>query len=176
MALQSDRIHIETFSMASSSWQAPPTDANLNSIALEYSYSEIVNATHGFDPKSLLGKGAYGSVYKGQLKDGTEVAIKVLHSPREGGFKEEVQVLSKFRHPNLVILMGFARNAGQRFLVYELLHGGDVCHLINKNQDFGYKKRVSVALDAALGLSHLHNANPKVFHRDVKTQVSCNIY
>lgn len=43
------------------------------------------------------------------MKDGTEVAIKVLRIPNEGGFEEEVKVLSRFRHPNLVILMGFAR-------------------------------------------------------------------
>jgi serine/threonine protein kinase len=156
--------------VSQSSWQPPPTDANLNSICLEYSYKEILAATNGFHEKHLLGKGAYGSVFKGELKDGTEVAIKVLHAPREGGFKEEVQVLSKFRHPNLVILMGFARNGHQRFLVYELLQGGDICSRVQKDPSFDYKQRISVALDAALGLSHLHNASPKVFHRDVKSQ------
>jgi serine/threonine protein kinase len=156
--------------VSQSSWQQPPTDANLNSICLEYAYKDILAATDGFNEKNILGKGAYGAVYKGELKDGTEVAVKVLHAPREGGFKEEVQVLSKFRHPNLVILMGFARNGHQRFLVYELLQGGDISSRINKDPQFDYKQRISVALDAALGLSHLHNASPKVFHRDVKSQ------
>ena len=104
-----------------------PTDANLNSISLEYSYDDIARATRNFNDAHLLGKGAYGSVYKGILKDGTEVAIKVLSNPKESGFKEEVLVLSKFRHPNLVILMGFSRKAKERFLVYELLPGGDLC-------------------------------------------------
>ena len=153
-----------------SSWQPPPTDANLNSICLEYAYKDILAATEGFAESHLVGKGAYGSVYKGELKDGTEVAIKVLHAPREGGFKEEVQVLSKFRHPNLVILMGFARNGHQRFLVYELLEGGDLSSRMQKDSAFDYKQRISVALDASLGLSHLHNASPKVFHRDIKSQ------
>jgi serine/threonine protein kinase len=66
--------------------------------------------------------------------------------------------------------MGFARNGHQRFLVYELLQGGDICSRIQKDQSFDYKQRISVALDASLGLSHLHNASPKVFHRDVKSQ------
>ena len=50
------------------------------------------------------------------LKDGSDVAIKVLNSPRESGFEEEVNVLSRFRHPELVILMGFARYQTQRIL------------------------------------------------------------
>lgn len=153
-----------------SSWQPPPTDANLNSICLEYAYKDVLAATDGFAQSRLLGKGAYGSVYNGELKDGTEVAIKVLHAPREGGFKEEVQVLSKFRHPNLVILMGFARNGHQRFLVYELLEGGDLSTRTHNDAGFDYKQRISAALDASLGLSHLHNASPKVFHRDIKSQ------
>jgi len=82
-------------------------------------------------------------------------------------------VLSKFRHPNLVILMGFAVNGTQRLLVYEYLSGGDVSRRLQKcardNIPFTFAQRLSVALDAACGLSHLHNANPKVFHRDIKT-------
>lgn len=149
---------------------APPTDANLNSISLEYSYEDITRATRNLSETSLLGKGAYGSVYKGILKDGTEVAIKVLSNPKESGFKEEVLVLSKFRHPNLVILMGFSRKIKERFLVYELLPGGDLCSRLQKDPSFNWHKRLVAVLDAALGLSHLHNASPKVFHRDIKTQ------
>ena len=82
-------------------------------------------------------------------------------------------MLSKFRHPNLVILMGFAVNGSQRLLVYEYLSGGDVSRRLQKcareNLPFTAIQRLSVALDAACGLSHLHNANPKVFHRDIKT-------
>ena len=82
-------------------------------------------------------------------------------------------MLSKFRHPNLVILMGFAVNGTQRLLVYEYLSGGDVSRRLQKcardNLPFTFSQRLSVALDAACGLSHLHNASPKVFHRDIKT-------
>ncbi|CAE8634927.1 unnamed protein product [Polarella glacialis] len=103
-------------------------------------------------------------------RDGTEVAIKVLACPKEGGFREEVEVLSRFRHPNLVILMGFARNGKERYLVYELLPGGDLNGRLNKDASFTWKQRLSVVLDSALGLSHLHGSRPQVFHRDVKTQ------
>ena len=148
----------------------PPTDANLNSISLEYSYDDIARASRNFAQSNLLGKGSYGSVYRGILKDGTEVAIKVLNNPKDSGFKEEVLVLSKFRHPNLVILMGFSRHGKDRYLIYELLPGGDLCSRLQTDPAFDWRKRMACCLDAALGLSHLHNASPKVFHRDIKTQ------
>ncbi|EER05959.1 serine-threonine protein kinase, plant-type, putative [Perkinsus marinus ATCC 50983] len=151
---------------------AAPTDANLSFISLEYPYEELRRATNNFSQDNVLGTGTYGCVYRGQLKDGTEVAVKVLQAPKESGFKEEVKVLSKFRHANLVILMGFARNGHERCLVYELLSGGDVSSRLQPSghPSFNWYQRLNVALDAALGLSHLHNATPRVFHRDIKTQ------
>eukprot|EP00931_Biecheleriopsis_adriatica_P100936 TRINITY_DN7616_c0_g1_i1.p1 TRINITY_DN7616_c0_g1~~TRINITY_DN7616_c0_g1_i1.p1 ORF type:complete len:1152 (+),score=149.59 TRINITY_DN7616_c0_g1_i1:139-3594(+) len=158
---------------------APPlaqayADRNLNDICLEYTYEELKQATRNFDDNSMkLGCGSYGGVYKGVLRDGTEVAIKVLDVPNESGFEEEVKVLSKFRHPHLVILMGFARHGAQRLLVYEMLSGGDVHRRLQKSchEDvaFPWQERASIALDAACGLSHLHHASPKVFHRDIKS-------
>ncbi|KAF4658840.1 hypothetical protein FOL47_007806 [Perkinsus chesapeaki] len=149
------------------------SDSNLNQISLEYAYTELAEATDNFDESAKLGSGSYGSVYKGTLQDGTEVAIKVVDLPNEAGFEDEVRVLSKFRHPNLVILMGFARNGSQRLLVYECLSGGDVSVRLQKcareGVPFPWQLRLSIALDAACGLSHLHNAKPKVFHRDIKS-------
>jgi len=140
---------------------------------LEYTYGELKQATSNFDNAVKLGSGSYGGVFKGVLKEGTEVAIKVLEVPNEAGFEEEVKVLSKFRHPNLVILMGFARNGPQRLLVYEMLAGGDVHRRLQRssheNIPFSWQERVGVALDAACGLSHLHHSSPKVFHRDIKS-------
>lgn len=148
----------------------PPTDAVLNGISQEFSYGELAEATGNFSSSRRLGEGTYGTVFRGCLRDGTEVAIKFLASPKEGGFREEVEVLSRFRHPNLVILMGFARQGRQRYLVYELLPGGDLHSRLNKDAGFHWRQRLSVVLDASLGLSHLHGWRPQVFHRDVKTQ------
>jgi len=148
-------------------------DFALNQISLEYSFAELQHATRHFDPNSTLGHGSFGGVFKGVQRDGTEVAIKVLDIPEEAGFEEEVKVLSKFRHPNLVILMGFARHDSKRYLVYELLSGGDVYKRLQRscveNHPFTWRQRVSAAFDAACGLSHLHHASPKVFHRDIKS-------
>jgi len=67
----------------------------LNEISLEYTYADLRESTNNFDEKCKLGHGAYGCLFKGVLKDGTEVAIKVQQIPKEAGF-EEVKVLSKF--------------------------------------------------------------------------------
>lgn len=149
------------------------SDSSLNQISLEYTYAELQEATRNFDASMKLGSGSYGGVYKGVLADSTEVATKVLDVPDEAGFEEEVKVLSKFRHPHLVILMGFARHGSQRLLVYEILSGGDVHKRLQRScvegVPFSWRERVSIALDAACGLSHLHHSSPKVFHRDIKT-------
>ncbi|CAK0906334.1 unnamed protein product [Prorocentrum cordatum] len=100
--------------MEGGKWTVPPTDANLNCISQEYLYEDILEATENLSPSSRLGEGTYGSVFRGMLRDGTEVAVKHLGRPHEAGFREEVEVLSRFRHPNLVILMGFARHARER--------------------------------------------------------------
>ncbi|EER12570.1 B-Raf proto-oncogene serine/threonine-protein kinase, putative, partial [Perkinsus marinus ATCC 50983] len=85
-----------------------------------------------------------------------------------------IQVLSRFRHPNLVMLMGFARLDRKGFLVYELLEGGDVFNLLHnrgnhRKEPISRLRRLSIALDASRGLSHLHSSSPRVFHRDIKT-------
>eukprot|EP00434_Breviolum_minutum_P001801 symbB.v1.2.001594.t1/scaffold88.1/size340390/29 len=144
----------------------------LKDLSLEYSLIELQQATNHFHEQNRLGVGSFGGVFRGIQRDGTEIAIKVLNEPEEAGFEEEVRVLSKFRHPNLVILMGFAKNGPGRLLVYEHLGGGDVFNRLQKctcdNVPFTWKQRISVAYDASCGLSHLHNSTPKVFHRDIK--------
>ena len=144
---------------------------DLSQLCLEYPVNDLLVATNNLSETCKLGCGSFGSVYKGTMKDGTEVAIKVIDLLSESGFDEEVRVLSKFRHPNLVILMGFARCGTRRFLIYELLAGGDVFRRLQNcdSLPFLWQHRLSIALDAACGLSHLHNSSPKVFHRDIKS-------
>mmetsp|Transcript_126069 Transcript_126069/g.364791 ORF Transcript_126069/g.364791 Transcript_126069/m.364791 type:complete len:216 (-) Transcript_126069:8-655(-) len=150
-----------------------PADISLNKYSLEFQYEDIRRATRCFDPQLRLGKGAFGAVFRGLRADGTEVAVKAIDVPAEGGFEEEVRVLSKFRHPNLVILMGFARYGSKRFLIYELLEGGDVYKRLQRSsiegKPFPWRCRVGAAYDAACGLSHLHNSEPEAFHRDIKS-------
>ncbi|CAK0879678.1 unnamed protein product, partial [Prorocentrum cordatum] len=80
-----------------------------------------------------------------------------------------------FRHPNLVTLLGWGSHQAQRYLVYELLSGGDAFQRLQKSiapgstHFFMWHERLSVYLDSALGLSHMHNHKPKAFHRDIKS-------
>mmetsp|Transcript_102603 Transcript_102603/g.296660 ORF Transcript_102603/g.296660 Transcript_102603/m.296660 type:complete len:725 (+) Transcript_102603:71-2245(+) len=155
----------------------------LRGISLQYSCDELDRATHGWNASRKLGSGSYGSVYKGELEDGSEVAVKVIdlkavgaqgQDPEMAGFEDEVKTLSKFRHPNLVTLLGWGKQAHYRYLIYELLSGGDAFQRVHLSKTskgakpFQWYERVSVLLDAATGLSHMHNSRPKAFHRDIK--------
>jgi serine/threonine protein kinase len=147
--------------------------SSLGGLSLEYSYDDLFMATGGF--KSKLGAGGAGAVYRGSLRGGTEVAVKVLPggSDNSTGFDEELTVLSRFRHPNLVTLLGWAQRGDDRYLVYELLPGGDVAKKLwnckNRKVSFGWRQRLRAARDAACGLSYMLNSKPKAFHRDIKT-------
>jgi len=161
----------------------PRMSAHLRSISLEYTYEELTASTLNWHSSKTLGSGSYGAVLKGELEDGSEVAIKVLDLKALGasgqgaemaGFEEEVTMLSKFRHPNLVTLLGWGKHDSFRYLVYELLAGGDVFQRLQKSKrsggaPFHWFERLSVLLDSAIGLSHMHNSKPKAFHRDIKS-------
>lgn len=166
----------------------PRTSMQLRAISLEYPYQELAAATQNFSKSARLGSGNYGAVYKGEMPDGSEVAIKAIdlialrnagQSGEAAGFEDEVQTLSKFRHPNLVTLIGWGKQRMHNgeitccYLVYELLGGGDAFQRLSKSkngqQPFPWCDRLSVLLDAAQGLSHMHNSKPKGFHRDIKS-------
>lgn len=161
----------------------PRVSAQLRAISIEYSFAELAASTLNWHSSRKLGSGSYGAVFKGELQDGTEVAIKVIdlkalgmagQAPEMAGFEEEVTMLSKFRHPNLVTLLGFGKHEHSRYLIYELLSGGDAFQRIQKSKQvskqepFFWFERLSVCLDSATGLSHMHNSKPKAFHRDIK--------
>lgn len=158
------------------------TSADLKEISIEFSIGDLEVATEKFDESRRLGAGAYGAVYRAEMKDGSQAAIKLIDLQKLGmdssasGFEEEVAILSKFRHPNLILLMGWARTDTCRFLVYEFLSGGDVSVRLQKckrppphGKAFTWQDRLSVSLDAATGLAYLHNAKPHAYHRDIKS-------
>ncbi|CAK0903220.1 unnamed protein product, partial [Prorocentrum cordatum] len=153
----------------------------LRDICLQYPFSAVQAATARFDIRRKLGSGSAGTVYRGVMPDGSDVAVKEIDLAALGvdaiaaGFEEEVAILSKFRHPNLVVLMGWACEGSRRFLIYEYLNGGDVQQRLRRCKEspdsapFSWRERLSAALDAATGLAHIHNARPHAFHRDVKS-------
>ncbi|KAI3996711.1 hypothetical protein MKX01_041011 [Papaver californicum] len=135
--------------------------------------------TDNFSEKNILGRGGFGIVYKGELHDGTQIAVKRMESNLMGTkglneFQAEIAVLTKVRHRHLVALLGFCVNGHERLLVYEYMPQGTLSHhLFEWNQSGGkpltWKQRVSIALDVARGVEYLHSlAQQSFIHRDLK--------
>ncbi|XP_071736377.1 receptor-like kinase TMK4 [Rutidosis leptorrhynchoides] len=135
--------------------------------------------TNNFSEDNILGKGGFGVVYKGELHDGTKIAVKRMESGVMGtkGLKEfqaEIAVLTKVRHRHLVALLGYCINGNERLLVYEYMPQGTLSqHLFewrDRNTSFlSWKQRVSIALDVARGVEYLHSlAQSSFIHRDLK--------
>jgi interleukin-1 receptor-associated kinase 1 len=95
-----------------------------------FSYDELANATDNFSDDRALGRGGFGSVYKGFLSDmNREVAVKRVSETARQGWKEfisEVCIISRLRHRNLVQLIGWCHGGNELLLVYELMHNGSL--------------------------------------------------
>ncbi|CAH9075391.1 unnamed protein product [Cuscuta epithymum] len=134
--------------------------------------------TNNFSDLNILGKGGFGVVYRGQLYDGTQIAVKrmesnALSSKGTNEFKAEIEVLSKVRHRHLVALHGFCVNGNERLLVYEFMPQGTLGqHLFRRDRNrppLTWKQRVTIALDVARGVEYLHSlAQQSFIHRDLK--------
>ncbi|KAM0904183.1 hypothetical protein ACQ4PT_018158 [Festuca glaucescens] len=97
------------------------------------SYGELRSATENFSSNNLLGKGGYGSVYKGKLTDGRFVAVKQLSETSHQGKKEfatEIETISRVQHRNLVKLYGCCLEGNKPLLVYEYLENGSLDHAL----------------------------------------------
>ncbi|XP_050943531.1 LEAF RUST 10 DISEASE-RESISTANCE LOCUS RECEPTOR-LIKE PROTEIN KINASE-like 1.3 isoform X4 [Cucumis melo] len=140
-----------------------------------FTYAELEEATHNFDRSRELGDGGYGTVYFGTLKDGRTVAVKRLYEnnyKRVEQFTNEVEILSKLQHPNLVKLYGCtSRQSRGLLLVYEYISNGTVAdHLHGKQANSGlltWSVRLKIAIETANALAYLHGKD--IIHRDVKT-------
>ncbi|GLJ34366.1 hypothetical protein SUGI_0690990 [Cryptomeria japonica] len=142
-----------------------------------FSLSELKHATNKFSENNVIGSGGCGKVYKGELSNGGgTVAIKrfQLQGFSQDGveIKNEIEVLSRVHHRNLVALMGFCLEKGEQMLVYEYISNGTLRENLCGRGDIhmNWKTRVRIALETARGLAYLHNhANPPIIHRDVKS-------
>lgn len=137
------------------------------------------NVTNNFSEENILGRGGFGTVYKGELHDGTKIAVKrmesgVITSKGLNEFKSEIAVLTKVRHRNLVSLLGYCLDGNERLLVYEYMPQGTLSrHLFEWEKEglspLEWKQRLSIALDVARGVEYLHSlAHQSFIHRDLK--------
>ncbi|XP_031122326.1 LEAF RUST 10 DISEASE-RESISTANCE LOCUS RECEPTOR-LIKE PROTEIN KINASE-like 1.1 [Ipomoea triloba] len=141
---------------------------------LVFSYSELEEATNNFHPSKELGDGGFGTVYYGILGDGREVAVKRLHEfncKRMEQFANEISILTRLKHRNLVTLYGCSTRHNQLLLVYEYVPNGTVAnHLHGKRAADGlltWPTRMKIAVETAAALVYLHASG--IIHRDVKT-------
>uniref|UniRef100_A0A0E0C9H6 non-specific serine/threonine protein kinase n=1 Tax=Oryza meridionalis TaxID=40149 RepID=A0A0E0C9H6_9ORYZ len=139
-----------------------------------FTFDEMAAATNDFTDSAQVGQGGYGKVYKGNLTDGTAVAIKRAHEGSLQGSKEfctEIELLSRLHHRNLVSLVGYCDEEDEQMLVYEFMPNGTLRdHLSAKSRrPLNFSQRIHIALGAAKGILYLHTeADPPIFHRDVK--------
>ncbi|CAN1133268.1 LEAF RUST 10 DISEASE-RESISTANCE LOCUS RECEPTOR-LIKE PROTEIN KINASE-like 1.2 [Linum perenne] len=140
-----------------------------------FTYGELEQATNNFDADKELGDGGFGTVYYGKLRDGREVAVKRLYEhnyKRVQQFMNEVEILSRFRHKNLVSLYGCtSRHSRELLLVYEFIANGTVADHLHGDRALSsplmWPARMSIAIETASALAYLHASD--IIHRDVKT-------
>ncbi|RDX71920.1 Receptor protein kinase TMK1, partial [Mucuna pruriens] len=146
---------------------------------LRISVQVLRNVTKNFAPENELGRGGFGVVYKGELDDGTKIAVKrmeagVISSKALDEFQAEIAVLSKVRHRHLVSLLGYCIEGNERILVYEYMPQGALSkHLFQwrnlELEPLSWKRRLNIALDVARGMEYLHTlAHRSFIHRDLK--------
>ncbi|KAL0438166.1 UNVERIFIED_CONTAM: Proline-rich receptor-like protein kinase PERK13 [Sesamum latifolium] len=139
------------------------------------SYSDIQIATNDFSSENLLGEGGYGVVYKGQLKDGQLITVKVQKEANPQGLSEfhsDVCLLSLVCHKNIVMLLGCCRKENINILVYEYVCNKSLeWHLFdNTKHVLEWHRRHAIAIGIAKGLRYLHEEcrGSPIIHRDIR--------
>eukprot|EP00253_Pinus_taeda_P020471 PITA_20471 len=131
---------------------------------LTYKFQILQFATKNFNIANKIGQGGFGSVYKRVLPDNREIAVKRLFSNREpsvSDFFNEVTLVSRIQHKNLVNLLGFSVDGPDKLLVYE--------YLPNKSLDHFLFEEVAIILGTSSGLAYLHQeSHIRIIHRDIK--------
>ncbi|XP_047321029.1 receptor-like protein kinase FERONIA [Impatiens glandulifera] len=146
-----------------------------------FSFAELKFATNNFDDGLVIGRGGFGKVYKGNVEGVTKtVAIKRLNSNSKQGAEEfwtEIEIFSKLQHDHLVSLIGYCNEHKEMIIVYENMTRGCLADHLYKSYSDGkgrleplpWNRRLKLCIDAARGLSFLHESEPTIIHRDVKT-------
>ncbi|GKV19292.1 hypothetical protein SLEP1_g29577 [Rubroshorea leprosula] len=143
--------------------------------SLQFDFCIIEDATNNFADANMIGAGGFGRVYEGVLASGQEIAVKRLsRSSGQGGeeFKNEVVLLAKLQHRNLVRLLGFCTERKERMLIYELVPNKSLDYFIfdpQKRAELDWPRRHKIIKGIARGLLYLHtDSRLKIIHRDLK--------
>ncbi|XP_074274089.1 G-type lectin S-receptor-like serine/threonine-protein kinase At1g11330 [Silene latifolia] len=140
-----------------------------------FDFTKLIDATDNFAEINKLGQGGFGPVYKGKWEDGQEISVKRLSKMSGQGIEEfmnEVMVISKFQHKNLVRLLGCCVEGEEKLLVYELLPNKSLDALLFDSELqklLDWPKRFSIIKGICRGLLYLHrDSRLRIIHRDLK--------
>ncbi|XP_062087458.1 cysteine-rich receptor-like protein kinase 44 [Humulus lupulus] len=152
-----------------------PVEEILSVESLQYNFDTIKLATDNFSEENKLGHGGFGAVYWGKLSHGEIIAVKKLHIGSAQGdleFKNEVMLVAKLQHRNLVRILGFSLEGSERLLVYEFVQNGSLDHFIfdpRKRVDLDWDRRYKIIGGVARGILYLHeDSRLRIIHRDIK--------
>ncbi|EOY28547.1 Cysteine-rich RLK 29, putative isoform 1 [Theobroma cacao] len=164
------------FVRARKSWEKLETvDEIIRAESLQFDFATVRVATNNFSDANKLGQGGFGAVYKGLLQNGQEVAVKRLSTDSGQGeveFKNEVLLVAKLHHRNLVRLLGFCLEGRERLLIYEFVPNTSLDHFIFdqvKRAQLDWERRYKIIKGIARGLLYLHeDSQLRIIHRDLK--------
>ncbi|QHO00621.1 hypothetical protein HN51_035519 [Arachis hypogaea] len=141
-----------------------------------FDFSVLAKATDNFSSNKKLGEGGFGPVYKGTLINGQELAVKRLSKKSGQGseeFKNEVALIAKLQHRNLVKLLGCCIQGGEKILIYEFMPNKSLDHFVfdeTRRKSLNWLQRFNIISGIARGLLYLHqDSRLKIIHRDLKT-------
>ncbi|XP_040996457.1 G-type lectin S-receptor-like serine/threonine-protein kinase At1g11300 isoform X2 [Juglans microcarpa x Juglans regia] len=154
---------------------AADDDAVADSWDLFFEFRVLQIATNAFSELNKLGHGGFGPVYKGLMPSGQQIAVKKLSVDSRQGLREftnEVKLLLKTQHKNLVTLLGCCAEGPEKMLVYEYLPNKTLDYFLfdkSKSASRDWTTRFRIATGVARGLLYLHEEAPeRIIHRDIK--------
>ncbi|XP_060965750.1 G-type lectin S-receptor-like serine/threonine-protein kinase At4g27290 [Cannabis sativa] len=135
----------------------------------------IRTATNNFSDDNKLGQGGFGPVYKGTLEGGTEIAVKSLSMNSGQGvneFKNEIELIAKLQHRNLVKIFGYCTHREMKLLIYEYMSNKSLDYFIfdeSRSILLEWPKRFQIICGIAKGILYLHHdSRLRIVHRDLK--------
>ncbi|KAJ9702958.1 hypothetical protein PVL29_004630 [Vitis rotundifolia] len=143
---------------------------------VNYSYRDLKSATKNFRAEYTLGKGGFGDVFKGYLKNGTTVAVKKLFigqpNRAKADFESEVKIISNVHHRNLLRLLGCCKKGSELLLVYEYMVNSSLDKFLfgERRGALNWRQRFDIIVGTARGLAYLHEEfHVCIIHRDIKS-------
>ncbi|XLU33352.1 hypothetical protein S245_069418 [Arachis hypogaea] len=152
-------------------------ERNMDGLELPmFDFDTLMMATNNFSQDNKLGEGGFGSVYRGRLIKGQEIAVKRLSEDSGQGieeFKNEVKLIVKLQHRNLVRLLGCCIEKDEKILVYEYMKNRSLDSILfdkSKRTLLDWERRYNIIYGMARGLLYLHqDSRFRIIHRDLKT-------